>query len=77
MSRQISPFAVLRALNRLIRLLRTERSDMVHSCTPKAGLLTALAGFVDRVPVRMHTYPGKYGWNWTAGNAQCPSGATG
>lgn len=59
MSRQISPFADLRALYRLIRLFRTERFDIVHSGTPKAGLLAALAGFIARVPVRMHTYTGQ------------------
>ncbi len=59
MSRQISPFADLRALFRLIRLFRAEHFDIVHSCTPKAGLLTALAGFAARVPVRLHTYTGQ------------------
>jgi glycosyltransferase involved in cell wall biosynthesis len=35
---------------------------MIHSSTPKAGLLAALAGIVCRVPVRVHTYTGQV---WT------------
>lgn len=58
MERKISPFKDLVSLFRLIRLLRKERPWMVHSLTPKAGLLTMLAGWICRVPVRMHTFTG-------------------
>ena len=31
---------------------------MVHSMTPKAGLLCMIAGWLTRVPVRVHTFTG-------------------
>lgn len=57
----------LRALVYLAILFRRERFDLVHSITPKAGLLTMLAGWFAGVPVRMHTFTGqvwatKRGW---------------
>jgi len=33
--------------------------DAVHSVTPKAGLLTALAGSMERVPIRVHIFTGQ------------------
>ncbi|NIM97412.1 MAG: glycosyltransferase [candidate division Zixibacteria bacterium] len=36
-----------------------KRFDIVHSTAPKAGLLTALAGALARVPVRIHTFTGQ------------------
>lgn len=47
------------SLLKLISLFYTEKPHIVHSSTPKAGLLTALASFVARVPVRMHTFTGQ------------------
>jgi len=46
------------ALFALIRLFRRLKPDIVHSHTPKAGLLGMLAAWVARVPVRMHTVAG-------------------
>ncbi len=43
MARRLAPAADLSALVRLYRLFRTERPDIVHSHTPKAGLLGTLA----------------------------------
>ena len=57
--RKPAPFRDLLALLRMIRLFRQYRFDIVHSTTPKAGLLTALAGFLARVPVRLHTFTGQ------------------
>ena len=54
MERKISPLADLRALFRMIRLLRRLDPDIVHSHTPKAGLLGTLAAFLARVPVRVY-----------------------
>ena len=39
MTRKITPFSDLRSLWRLYRLFRKEKPDIVHSHTPKAGLL--------------------------------------
>ena len=58
MRRHISPLHDLRSLLRLIRVFRRERPDMVHSITPKAGLLSMIAAWVCRVPVRLHTFTG-------------------
>lgn len=49
----------LRALWQLNRLFRRERPDVVHSTTPKAGLLCAIAAWTARVPVRLHTFTGQ------------------
>lgn len=43
----------------LIKLFKTRRFDIVHSTTPKAGLLCCLAAFIVRVPVRLHTFTGQ------------------
>lgn len=58
MERHISPFKDLRSLIRLIRVFRRERPTMVHSMTPKAGLLSMTAAWFARVPVRVHTFTG-------------------
>jgi len=59
MSRGIAPLRDLAALVPMVRLFRSFRPDVVHSTTPKAGLLCALAGFLARVPVRLHTFTGQ------------------
>ena len=58
MKRKIAPFHDLVSLFRLIRVFRKEKPDMVHSITPKAGLLSMLAAWFTRVPVRVHTFTG-------------------
>lgn len=57
--RKISPLRDLRALAALCRLFRSRRFSAVHSVTPKAGLLTMLAGAATGVPVRIHTFTGQ------------------
>lgn len=46
----------LQALWDLVRLLRRERFDIVHTHTAKAGFLGRLACWLCRVPVVIHTY---------------------
>lgn len=58
MERHISPWKDLVALYRLIRVFRRERPGMVHSMTPKAGLLCMVAAWLTHVPVRVHTFTG-------------------
>ncbi len=58
MERHISPLKDLRSLFRLICVFRQEKPTMVHSITPKAGLLCMIAAWVCRVPVRLHTFTG-------------------
>lgn len=56
--RRISPIRDLRSLVRLYALFRRESPAIVHSLTPKAGLLSMLASWAARVPVRVHTFTG-------------------
>lgn len=58
MERHISPFKDIVSLFKLIRVFRKEKPDMVHSMTPKAGLLCMMAGKLTGVPVRIHTFTG-------------------
>lgn len=58
MERRISLIKDFISLIRLIILFAKEKPDMVHSITPKAGLLSMLAAWITRVPVRMHTFTG-------------------
>ena len=58
MRRKIAPLHDLASLWQLIRVFRKEMPDMVHSITPKAGLLSMLAAWLTRVPVRVHTFTG-------------------
>ena len=58
MERHISPVKDFLSLCRLIRVFLREKPDMVHSMTPKAGLLCMMAAWLTRVPVRIHTFTG-------------------
>lgn len=58
MERRISPFKDIRSLLQLIKVFRSEKPDMVHSMTPKAGLLCMVAARIAKVPVRVHTFTG-------------------
>ena len=58
MVRGINPFYDLLSLFRMVRLLLKVKADAVHSYTPKAGLITMLASWLCRVPVRIHTFTG-------------------
>jgi len=56
--RQISPIKDLISLIKLYRVFRKEKPQIVHSVTPKAGLLSMIAAYFARVPVRMHSFTG-------------------
>lgn len=58
MERHISIFKDVKALMALVKVFRREKPDMVHSMTPKAGLLCMLAAKMAHVPVRVHTFTG-------------------
>ena len=58
MERRMAPLKDLVSLWRLIRVFRREKPVMVHSITPKAGLLSMMAAWICRVPVRVHTFTG-------------------
>ena len=54
MTRQITPLVDLKALFQLILLLWKERPDIVHTHTPKAGLLGMIAAKIVGVPIRLY-----------------------
>lgn len=58
-SREISLFADVVTLIKLWKLFRREQFHIVHSTTPKAGLLCAIAAKLACVPVCIHTYTGQ------------------
>ncbi|SIQ58544.1 Glycosyltransferase involved in cell wall bisynthesis [Chryseobacterium sp. RU37D] len=58
MERGISPVKDLKSLYRLYKILKAEKPEIVHSITPKAGLLTMLSGKMAGVPIRIHTFTG-------------------
>lgn len=58
MERHISIFKDLLSLFKMIAVFRKEKPYIVHSMTPKAGLISMLAAWICRVPVRIHTYTG-------------------
>lgn len=58
MVRQISPYQDLKSLFKLYLLFRKEKPIIVHSITPKAGLLSMIAGKLTGVPIRIHTFTG-------------------
>ncbi|WP_338358897.1 glycosyltransferase family 4 protein [Yeosuana marina] len=58
MLRHISPFNDLKSLYQLYRVFKKEKPFIVHSITPKAGLLTMIAAKLAGVPHRLHTFTG-------------------
>jgi len=57
--RDINPVADILALYRLVRLFHHHRFDLIHSVTPKAGLLAMLAGKIAGIRFRIHTFTGQ------------------
>lgn len=58
MARHISLLGDIKSLFRMINVFRKERPQMVHSLTPKAGLICMMAAWLTRVPVRVHMFTG-------------------
>ena len=57
--RDIRLLADIKALYRLVKYFLAHQFSLVHSVSPKAGLLAAIAGWVARVPIRIHTFTGQ------------------
>ena len=57
--RKINLFADLKALFLLISIFYKNKFSLIHSVSPKAGLLTAIASWISRVPNRLHTFTGQ------------------
>ena len=58
MERHISIVNDLKSLIRMISVFRKEKPQVVHSMTPKAGMICMVAAWLTRVPVRIHTFTG-------------------
>ena len=58
MSRPVRLWSDFLAFLRIVRILRMEQPDLVHTHTAKAGALGRVAATLLRVPVRVHTYHG-------------------
>lgn len=57
--RKINLLNDLLCLSNLTWIFIKERPASVHSITPKAGLLSSLAGYLAGVPLRIHTFTGQ------------------
>ena len=58
MSRKITPIKDLVSLVKMIFLLMEEKPNIVHTHTPKAGIIGMMASWITRVPHRLHTVAG-------------------
>ena len=57
--RAFDPVRDLHSLWRLFWFFRREKTQLAHSTTPKAGLVTAIAALLAGVPIRLHTFTGQ------------------
>ena len=58
MERHISLKNDFKSLLQLVKVFRKEKPFIVHSMTPKAGMLCMIAAWIVRVPRRVHTFTG-------------------
>ena len=58
MTRKITPLQDLKAVVKLYKFFKKERPLIVHTHTPKAGIVGMLAGKLAGVPIRLHTVAG-------------------
>ncbi|GAA4087106.1 glycosyltransferase family 4 protein [Mucilaginibacter panaciglaebae] len=58
MTRKVTPLHDFLSLVRLVGVIKKEKPLIVHTHTPKAGLLGMIAAQVAGVPIRMHTVAG-------------------
>jgi len=63
--RRPQPIADLKALLQLYRYFKRNKFNVVHSYTLKASLLTAIAGWMARVPHRVRNFSGQLWCNMT------------
>lgn len=57
-SRPINLIQDLKSLWHIYKVIKKEQPTIVHSITPKAGLLSMIAAKMAGVPIRMHTFTG-------------------
>jgi glycosyltransferase involved in cell wall biosynthesis len=57
--RTIAPFRDLVSFIQICQIIRKEKFDVIHTLTPKAGLLGIIAAYLMKVPNRFHTFTGQ------------------
>ena len=58
MTRKITPFQDLKSLWQMYRYIKKEKPEIVHTHTPKAGLIGMMAAKLAGVKIRLHTVAG-------------------
>jgi glycosyltransferase involved in cell wall biosynthesis len=58
LTRKISPITDIKALWQTYKYFRKEKPQIIHTHTPKAGVVGMLAAKMAKVPIRMHTVAG-------------------
>lgn len=58
MTRQITPWQDLKSLWQMYRYIKKEKPEIVHTHTPKAGLIGMMAAKLAGVKIRLHTVAG-------------------
>lgn len=58
-NREIKPVQDIKSLISLIKFFRKNQFNIIHSSTPKAGLLSAMAGVFVPNSIRVHTFTGQ------------------
>jgi len=58
LTRKITPLKDISAVYKLYKFLRNEKPLIVHTHTPKAGIVGMMASYFAKVPLRMHTVAG-------------------
>ena len=58
LTRKITPLQDLKAVFKLYKFLKKEKPQIVHTHTPKAGIIGMLASYFAKVPNRLHTVAG-------------------
>lgn len=58
MKRRISVIYDIYSLIHMLLVFTSNRIDVVHSISSKAGFLTAISAFIARIPVRLHVFAG-------------------
>ena len=58
MSRKITPIKDFLSVYNLYKLIKKEKPIIVHSHTPKAGVVAMMAAKIANVPIRLHTVAG-------------------